>query len=191
MAKEPGAYPWSSHRFYLRPEKAPGWVKVTAVLESFGSAAEFHDFVLSGNEESFAAFYTARRKEPVLGSQQFLEQVRAVAKKFTRESPRYELAAVRPTPQGVMKVVAEAYGADLGDLTAGGRGRENEARKVAMYLLKRCCDLTLEAIAEHFNVRSYKSAAWAYREVRDRMVAERKFTNRVERILRRIYPRAD
>jgi|SRR5262249_17129300 len=41
------------------------------------------------------------------------------------------------------------------DLMKGKRGKENEARKVGMYLVKELCDLRLQEIAERFGARSY------------------------------------
>jgi len=43
------------------------------------------------------------------------------------------------------------------EIIGGVRGRENEARKVAMYLVKRCCDRTLPEIAEYFGIGSYSA----------------------------------
>ncbi len=37
----------------------------------------------------------------------------------------------------------------------GVRGRENEARKVGLYLVKRLCDLTLNEVAQRFRVSSF------------------------------------
>ena len=41
----------------------------------------------------------------------------------------------------------------------GKRGRENEARKVAMYLVKRYCDRTLPEMAKDFGVGSNSTSA--------------------------------
>ena len=48
----------------------------------------------------------------------------------------------------------------------GKRGQENEARKVAMYLVKRCCDRTLPEMAKDFGVGSNSTVSWSCR--RDR-----------------------
>ena len=45
----------------------------------------------------------------------------------------------------------------------GTRGRGNEARKVALYLVKRCCDRTLPEVAEHFGIGNYSTVSWSCR----------------------------
>lgn len=39
-------------------------------------------------------------------------------------------------------------------------GRENEAWKVALYLVKRCCDRTLPEMAEYFGIGNYSTVRW-------------------------------
>jgi hypothetical protein len=49
-----------------------------------------------------------------------------------------------------------------------------------MYLLKRCCDRTLEETAELFGVRSYGTVGWASHGVQ----SKGEFRDRVERLFR-------
>jgi chromosomal replication initiation ATPase DnaA len=50
--------------------------------------------------------------------------------------------------------VAVVFDVEVSTLTRGRRGEANQARKVAMYLVKRLCDLTLQETAGHFGVES-------------------------------------
>jgi chromosomal replication initiation ATPase DnaA len=59
-----------------------------------------------------------------------------------------------------------------------GNGRENEARKVAMCLVKRCCDRTLPEIAEYFGTNGYATVSWNCRVVEPKMAKEMKFKDR-------------
>ena len=63
---------------------------------------------------------------------------------------------------------------------------ENEERKMAMYLVKRCCDLTLHEIATKFRVGSYGLVAWACHGVKSKMEPDDRFRRRVEDIQKRI-----
>ena len=67
-----------------------------------------------------------------------------------REHPRYERAAVRPSVAQVLKTLAKRYGLKTEDLMKGKRGKDNEPRKVGMYLAKELCYLKLKEIAEGF-----------------------------------------
>jgi chromosomal replication initiation ATPase DnaA len=74
-----------------------------------------------------------------------------------------------------------------GEVLSGNRGRENEARKVAMYLVRRCCDRTLEETAQLFGVRSYGTVGWASHGVQLKVGGQKEFRDRLEKIIQRIY----
>jgi len=68
------------------------------------------------------------------------------------------------------------------DRIRGVRGKENEARKVAMYLVHRCCDRTLPEIAEYSGTNGYETVSWNCRVVESKMAKEMKFKDRTEKI---------
>ena len=81
-----------------------------------------------------------------------------------------------------MRKIVEQYNVKREEVFRGVRGRENEAREVAMYLLKRCCDRTLAEIAEYFGTNGYASVSWNCRVVESKMAKERRFKDRIEKI---------
>ena len=81
-----------------------------------------------------------------------------------------------------MRKIVEQYNVKRDGIFRGLRGRENEARKVAMYLVKRCCDRTLPAIAEYFGTNGYATVSWNRRIVESKMAKEMKFKDRIEKI---------
>jgi len=83
--------------------------------------------------------------------------------------------------------MARMYKVKEEEVLKGNRGRENEARKVAMYLVRRCCDRTLEETAQVFGVRSYGTVGGACHGVQSKVAGEREFRDRVEKIIQRIY----
>lgn len=187
IAKVPEGYPWSSHAIYLKRRPAPAWLKVQEVLGKFGSVKEFQEFVLSGNEGAIKEFYRQSRQGPLLGREVFREQIQRRLSRIDREHPRYERVELRPTAERVLKQVAEVYEGHVGDLLRGRRGINNEARRVAMYLVKRLCDLTLQETAERFRVGSYGVIGWACHGVRSRMQIDERLKKRVESIEKRVY----
>jgi len=184
LVREPEKFMWSSHRFYLRLKKAPKWLRMREVMAEFGSITRFHQFVLEGNEAGLEQFYQRGRQAPVLGDQEFRERLRGKAVRVDREHPRHERAAVRPSVDKVLKTVAERYGMAVEDLMKGKRGKENEARKVGMYLVKELCDLRLQEIAERFGARSYGTVGWACHGVGAKVESDTKFREQVDRIRR-------
>ena len=186
LVRRPQEYKWSSHRFYIRPNKSPVWLKVWEVLERFGSIEEFHEFVLSGNEEEIVEFYTSVRRSSVLGGDRFRERHAVRLGKISPEHPRHETLVLRPTVEKVINVVAGEYDTEIYEVLRGRRGRENEARKVGMYLVKQLCDLTLREVAEWFGVGSYGVVGWACHGVRMKIKTDKRLREKIEKIKNRI-----
>ncbi len=182
LVREPEAYLWSSHRFYLQRKEAPKWLRTEEVIGEFESIGAFHEFVLGGNEKRLEEFYRKGRQSPVLGDEGFREKLSEKPLRVDREHPRHERAAVRPSVNKVLQTLARVYGVSSQDLLKGKRGEDNEARKVGMYLVKELCDLTLQEIARQFGTGSYGSVGWACHRVRSKMELDAKFRKRVASI---------
>jgi len=58
-------------RFYLEAKGTPSWLNTAEALGQIGGRKAFHEFVLSGNEESLERYYKAERQSPILGSSQW------------------------------------------------------------------------------------------------------------------------
>lgn len=52
-------------------------------------------------------FYKTERKSPVLGSEEFRGRVREESIRIDREHPRYERAAIRPSVDQVLRILAK------------------------------------------------------------------------------------
>lgn len=179
LVKSPERYPWSSHARYLNSPSAPPWLAVGEVLGGFGTPRGFHEFVLEGNEEALEAFYAGGRQVPLLGTEGFGRWVRKKLRPLSREHPRYERAKVRPSVRQVVQRVAAVFEVEGIAIRQGRRGEANDARKVAMYLVKRLCDLTLQETAAHFGVESYGVVGWACAQVRAKQAKDSRFKKRV------------
>jgi hypothetical protein len=184
VIREPESYAWSSHRFYLRRNEVPEWLRTQDVMGEFSSIAEFHEFVLEGNDKALESFYKNGRQSPVLGDEQFRNRLMEKPIPVDPEHPRYERVAVKPSIDQVLKALATRYGLKVEDLLKGRRGKDNEPRKVGMYLAKELCDLKLKEIAAQFGIGSYGTVGWACHGVAVRMQMDAKFHKRVSSIRR-------
>jgi chromosomal replication initiation ATPase DnaA len=103
--------------------------------------------------------------------------------RLSREHPRYERANVRPSVRQVLHQVAAVVDVEVSALLKKGRrGEANHVRKVAMYLVKRLCVLTLQETAVHFGVKSYGVVGWAYAQVRAKQTADQRFKKGVDQV---------
>jgi REP element-mobilizing transposase RayT len=183
---DPGDYPWSSHRYYLRSRNAPRWLLSQTVLSGYRSRKDFHEFVLSGNEEALGKFYSSKRRSPILGDESFITRLKEGRFPISGEHAGYEATMLKPSVSSVTKAVAESYGVSQKDLLHGRSGRRNEARQVAMYLVKRLCDRPLKEIAEIFSLGNYGSAGGACSLIDRQLRSDRKLRRRVERIREKV-----
>ena len=67
----------------------------------------------------------------------------------------------RAYPEQLILRVAGIYKIPKEGVLRGVRGKENEARRVAMYLVRRCCEQTLGETAKLFGLGSYGAVGWA------------------------------
>lgn len=74
------------------------------------------------------------------------------------------------------------FDVEVSTLKRGRRGEANQARKAAMYLVKRLCDLTLQETAGYFGVESYGVVGWACPQVRAKQAADPLFKKRVDQV---------
>jgi REP element-mobilizing transposase RayT len=184
LVREPQSYAWCSHRFYLRQSEVPEWLRTQDVMAEFGSITRFHEFVLEGNDKALERFYKNGRQSPVLGDEEFHNGLMEKPIRVDREHPRYERVAVRPSIDQVLKALATRYGLKVEDLIKGKRGKDNEPRKVGMYLAKELCDLKLKEIAARFGTASYGTVGWACHGVASRIEADANFRKRISSIRR-------
>ena len=187
IVKMPEDYRWASHRYYHHAKGIPSWLNTVEPVEQIGGRQAFHEFVLSGNEESLKQYYEAKRQSPVLGGEEFIERVRQPGAPVAREYARYERRVVQAGPEQVIGEVVRQYQVTREQIFRGKRGRENEARKVAMYLVKRCCDRTLPEMAKYFGTGSYSAVSWSCCAIQAKMAKERKLRDRIEKITASIH----
>jgi hypothetical protein len=109
MVTQPQDYRWGSHRYYLQANGVPNWLNTTEVLEQIGERTVFHQFVLSGNEQSLEEYYKGQRRSPILGGEAFIERVKQPAEILAREYSRHERRVVQADPEWVMRKIVEQY----------------------------------------------------------------------------------
>jgi len=179
LVRDPGAFRWSSHRAYLAPRRRPRWLRVQPLLGALGGPRGFHAYVLAGNDAPLAALYQQRRLPALLGAEAFRAAIRRRARPPQREHVRRERQLLRPAVAEVLQVVARAYGVPPAALRAGGRGRRQEGRQVALWLVKTHCDLTHAETARQFGLGSPGSARWACAQLRAQVRGDRRLRRRL------------
>jgi REP element-mobilizing transposase RayT len=179
---DPEDYHWSSHHHYLRSLKAPRWLALREVLSGHGGQRGFHEFVLSGNEETLLEFYSSQKRSPMLGDEDFVSWVKGGGFSVSGEHVGYETRVLRPAISSVVKAVAEVYQVSEEEIFQGRRGKRNEARQVAMYLIRELCDMSLKEIAEVFSLGGYGSVGGTCSIIEKKSKTDKALRRCIERV---------
>ena len=184
-------YTWSSHKAYLSDLKKWRWVsreKILAMLSGTKALQKtvYRDFVNESDNEDFSAIYKKRKVPAILGSEPFLKLIKNnyFIKKKHIEVPESQLLA--PEPDKIMAVVCAKYKVSVSDLRISIRGQLNEARNVAMYLMRHLRGDTLSSICKEFGLKKDSSAGSIVDRVKKQTIKDKQFRNKVERIKKSI-----
>jgi putative transposase len=182
-------YPWNSHKAYLSHAAKWGWVHREPVFSMFGqtgedSAKAYRTFMAQGESEEFNAVLSKSNVPSLLGSQEFVDWVKAKFQKLQshREVPASRLLA--PTLQAIQSAVCARYGIDRKELLSSRRGMSNDARNVAIYLARRLSGQTLTAIGDVFGLEHYSSVSSVVSRMKQRIAKDKSLRKKVGEIER-------
>jgi putative transposase len=184
LVKSPEAYEWSSCRIYLKERGRPEWLDAEQLLSRFpekNRLKSFLAFMRSKIEAPVEAFYRATRGRPVLGTEGFVEKIRA--KIQMKPGGLREVSEAKPylrhDYKACLKIVQRVYGNGEEYLLRGLRGRRNEGRAMAMYVCRRLAGMKHDEIAKVFGVAGYSAVSSAIGrmqvEIEKRKEAARRF----------------
>jgi chromosomal replication initiation ATPase DnaA len=102
------------------------------------------------------------------------------SKKRHEEVPESKLLA--PDVSMVRDMVCRSYGVEEEELLASRRGRQNEARNVAIYLLTQLRGSKLKEIGTEFGISSYSTVSTIIERARNEIPGNRRLRKRIEQL---------
>jgi putative transposase len=182
-------YPWSSHRAYLSRSAKWAWLDNEPVLSMLcpsrkDSAKAFRAFMAQDESDEIMAVFSKRNGPSILGSEGFVSWVKASFQQLRshREVPASRLLA--PRLEAIQSAVCAGYGIDLNELLSSRRGTRNDARNVAIYLVRRLSGHTLATIGDAFGLDHYGSVSSVVSRMKQRIANDRSLRRKVEEIER-------
>jgi putative transposase len=155
-------YRWSSYLGYIRKREQVPWVEYSLVLSQCGgsqerSRREYKRYVERGYEEEGASPLKELYGQVLLGTEEFIGRVKGLVKGKAVSEEIVERGRLkeRMGPDEILQMVAEKYGEEPEALRA--RGRNREARKVAIYVMKRYSGLSNGEVAKRFGALHYSA----------------------------------
>ena len=153
MVDDVRQWQWSSYHDTLESQ-ASGWLAVEHVLSLFSANRDkaiacYRQFVDEGTDQKP---WDQLRGQIYLGGDAFLERLklRVLEKPMDGDIPQAQQHPERPDQHHVLEHVAEVYGISADDVLD--RRHHREAYQIAVYLLRRVCNLSLKDVATLANI---------------------------------------
>jgi putative transposase len=182
-------YPWSSHKAYLSRSATWEWVYKEPVISMLGRAGgdsvkAYRAFMAQDESDELMAALSKRNVPSLLGSQEFVEWVKASFRNLRShpEVPASRLLA--PRLKAIQSAVCKGYGIDRNELLSSRRGMSNDARNIAIYLARRLSGQSLAAIGNAFGLENYSSVSSVVSRMKQRIADDRRLRRKVEKIER-------
>ena len=156
-------YQWSSYRAYIGIESLPKWLQTKFVLDMIGNNQQqecYRAFVEAGIDEETRTFYDKKKCPPVLGSDDFRENIQSNLP-VDPEIPEVQRLKPPPSLPTVMLAVSIVFATPQEKIlqVTRGRGNKNVPRSASIYCCRKMAGLPLNKIAEHFGLSHYGSVS--------------------------------
>ena len=152
-------YSWSSHKGYISKAKKWEWLHKNYILGMFSKDKKvqitaYKRFVSKKEPEEIIKHYSRAHMPSILGGETFIKWVKARFPKKTKKKKLPESKNLCPGVVEIKRAVCRHYKIGVAELQKSRRGVENEARDIAIYLLRYIRSERLEKIGEEFNLNS-------------------------------------
>lgn len=158
------SYKWSSHDGYLSQNKRWDWLHKKFLLDMFArntmlAKRAYLDFISAGDSKDILSFFDKLNIPSIMGGESFILWVKEKFYKQKRDDNVPESKRLAPSPAQVIKAVRQRYNTEPSLLRQGRRGNTNEARNVAIYLIRHLCGLPFGKIGTEFNISKPSSVS--------------------------------
>jgi len=188
LVEDLGAYVWSSHRGYLSPLQKWNWLCKEFILsmlhkEKRKRVEAYRRFVCKEDDAGLLRIYEGKKWPAILGGKRFVHRIkeRFFAQRQHPEVPESKVLA--PAAEDILKLVCAVYGIKRDELLRSQRGRFNEPRNVAIYLIREIRHDTLNEVSRLFRMNRYSSASSAIGRVKAQMEGDRQMQKRIQKII--------
>ena len=189
LAERPERYRWSSYPGYVWKSREVPWVEYAWVFSQFGSSRQvsrkkYGEFVSAGVQQTGESPFRDLYGQVILGRDQFIEKTKGLlgAREVSQEIVERKRLMGYAKPEDILSAVASALRTEV-DLLKRKGGRNNTARTVAMYLIKRYSGLSNEEIAQFFGGLHYSAVSKAYARLENEMTQDSELRNLVKKLV--------
>ncbi|MBF0106294.1 MAG: transposase [Deltaproteobacteria bacterium] len=195
LCERPEDHRWTSHRYYLRSCKGFEWLRTQSVLgecgHHSGRSRKKFDQVVKSKQAKEIVTEIERHKYSIIGSPHFKKWVSAnYVEQTKKEDPEFAKTETSVKPaikaQEILSNVGFCYNVDVGKIRQGGSGKKNEARTLAIYLLRQHKGYGLSKIAKWLRIKNQNAVAQSLYKFKQRMAKDKMFAKKVRELERAI-----
>lgn len=184
-------YQWSTHKAYLSSAEKWKWLYKDYILKLFSKSKSesirlYKQFVKQEIPETISNIYKKKNLPAILGKETFIDRVK---EKFFSESKFEEIPEIKklsPDVKKIKQVVCKEYNINEQDLYYSRRGYLNEPRNVALYLVRRLRNDTLNQVGDEFRIAKYSTVSSVVEKVKSDMGLDKKIKKRIMSLIEKI-----
>lgn len=164
LEKKLGAYPWYSYPGYLSDSFDWEWLYSGFIVSMLSHSKEearqqYIDFMAKESAKEVNALFKAGKQPVIFGSHGFKERIKKLFSKDAIEPEIPESRVLTYQIEQIIMAVCKYYHITKDELLITRRGFTNEARNMAVFLVRRFRGEALHNIAKCFEIKNYSSVS--------------------------------
>lgn len=185
LADSLNGYEWSSHQGYLSVAKKWDWLYKTFIYSLLTGnkrawIKSYRQFVFIEDEDTVGGVIEGEKWPSVLGPKSFVDWVKGKYYESKADEEIPQTKELTPGRDLILRVVRDYYEIPENDLYNSKRGVRNEARDVAVYLIRRCRRESLKEIGNLFEMEKYSSVSSIIERFKKQLRVDRSLKKRVD-----------
>jgi REP element-mobilizing transposase RayT len=194
ISKSPQAYPWSSYRHFVASRGAPDWLDWRTVLDEMGqnrsrTRRAYRQFVENDVNVDDSHVFREVVGKGLLGTSEWVDRMRKMlGQSQDKNVPDRQALAWKPRQDEIEALVAEEFDVTTETLRSK-RVRMNDARSVALYLIRKMTSGPASELAFKYGGVSSAAISKSVQRLSSRLAADAKLQKRVKRLESRLKKR--
>lgn len=178
-------YPWSSHKGYLSSSRKWDWLHKDFILSLLstvkgGRLKAYKQFIKMEDSEEITQVFEGKKWPTFLGDEKFVRWLKATFFEQKHDPQIPESKILAPDLETIKKAVCSYYRVDGSELLKNRRGKFNEPKSVAIYLVRMLRNDGLLDISFEFGLKGYSSASSVLEGLRKKIRKNRQLRKRLE-----------
>jgi REP element-mobilizing transposase RayT len=184
-------YRWSSYRAYIGKDKNVNWLNKQFTYDVLGHKQKYKAyklFVQQGVDKETEGFFSGKQLPSIIGESGFKQWISD--KLLDKEDVvlKSKVLAQDVNFTDIVTLLSEIYQSSIEDIVKSRKGlrKENEVRKIAMYLCQQLTASTQKEIAEFFNLQSAGSVSYTTHMVRVKIRENKEFSKAIKSLINKV-----